>query len=553
MSAHPAPAAQPRTDVFISYAREDRETARLLADALSAGGLKVWWDRDIPGGLDFAEVIAQQIAACRAALVLWSGAAVRSGFVRDESARTRDAGKLLPLRIAEVELPLGFGTLHTLDLIGWDGDAGAPDFLAVVAALEARLDGKDAAPAAAAEAALRQALDTRRWTRRAALVAGAALAGAAGVLGWQHLRARADGERAQDLFRDGVGDLEGGDARLQSAREAFLSAVRLQPGFGRAHFYLAQVYARMSVLSTNAEDIQAQRGAARAAYRQALDHFQDLDSVQQQQARRQLAALAQDGSTPVARPAADAKSAPGPVGAAPAPLAAPRGLPPDAATRQQALRRVEAAFGTEPTQRVSAVTGLMLDPATLSDAIPVALDLALRVQAAAPDAATTGTTLLNTLVLLQGASPATLRLNRAAIGQLLAALPAGSPAAGQAEQLHRLRQADAAAPVVYLQLASESQRALAAALAARLRALGYRVPAADLVGRRAPQQTTLRVQGNSSQALARACARILGQLAEAGVPVDTLRQARPRTDTYEIWLGQDLCGDEGPRPAACAN
>lgn len=41
------------TDIFISYAREDRETAKALAQVLGARGWKVWWDRKIaPGDAD---------------------------------------------------------------------------------------------------------------------------------------------------------------------------------------------------------------------------------------------------------------------------------------------------------------------------------------------------------------------------------------------------------------------------------------------------------------------------------------------------------------------
>jgi len=38
------------SDIFLSYASEDRERVRPLAEALSRQGWDVWWDRDIPPG-----------------------------------------------------------------------------------------------------------------------------------------------------------------------------------------------------------------------------------------------------------------------------------------------------------------------------------------------------------------------------------------------------------------------------------------------------------------------------------------------------------------------
>ncbi len=45
------------SDIFISYARPDRPMAELIARALEAQGWSVWWDRVIPAGKTFDEVI----------------------------------------------------------------------------------------------------------------------------------------------------------------------------------------------------------------------------------------------------------------------------------------------------------------------------------------------------------------------------------------------------------------------------------------------------------------------------------------------------------------
>ncbi|MEO7240663.1 MAG: toll/interleukin-1 receptor domain-containing protein [Sphingomicrobium sp.] len=49
--------------VFVSYAREDAETARQLAEAVAAAGHDVWWDRQIQGGSRFATEIDPRFVA----------------------------------------------------------------------------------------------------------------------------------------------------------------------------------------------------------------------------------------------------------------------------------------------------------------------------------------------------------------------------------------------------------------------------------------------------------------------------------------------------------
>jgi len=50
-------------------------------------------------------------------VVLWSRSSVASPFVLDEAMRARD--RLVPVRIEDVEPPLGFGHLQHIDLVGW--------------------------------------------------------------------------------------------------------------------------------------------------------------------------------------------------------------------------------------------------------------------------------------------------------------------------------------------------------------------------------------------------------------------------------------------------
>src|ERR1700730_16173342 len=55
----------PRPSVFLSYASEDRQAARLLRDALPGFGLEVWYDEsELGGGEAWDQKIRRQIREC---------------------------------------------------------------------------------------------------------------------------------------------------------------------------------------------------------------------------------------------------------------------------------------------------------------------------------------------------------------------------------------------------------------------------------------------------------------------------------------------------------
>ena len=86
------------TDVFISYAREDRSIAQALARDLEGRGYRVWWDAELVGSDDFQEVILAALAKARAAVVIWSKASVKSNFVRDEARYALHYKKLVAVK-----------------------------------------------------------------------------------------------------------------------------------------------------------------------------------------------------------------------------------------------------------------------------------------------------------------------------------------------------------------------------------------------------------------------------------------------------------------------
>jgi len=109
-------------DIFISYKREDRTKAHLLAEALAAHGLKVWWDIELLPGDRFADEISAVIKKSRATIVLWSENSVKSDFVKAEASLALKSTHLIPLRLDQCDLPLPFGEIHTLDISNWEGE-----------------------------------------------------------------------------------------------------------------------------------------------------------------------------------------------------------------------------------------------------------------------------------------------------------------------------------------------------------------------------------------------------------------------------------------------
>ena len=150
------------TDVFISYAREDREHAQRLAEILAKKGHKVWWDWNLVGGTDFRSAIQSALNASRKVIVIWSSNSVASSFVIDEAGQAHRQGKLVPIRIDNSTVPLGFGNLHVIETDRFDQD---------VELIDAALRDQTPSPEAAVSAVAR-----RRWRTRRTTASGIAVA-----------------------------------------------------------------------------------------------------------------------------------------------------------------------------------------------------------------------------------------------------------------------------------------------------------------------------------------------------------------------------------------
>lgn len=115
-------------DIFISYSAEDRPRVKTLVGVLEQHGWTVWWDRKIPPGKTFDQVIAQALDESKCVVVLWSTHSVNSDWVKEEASEAQRRGVLVPALLDDVTIPLGFRRLHAACLTDWKPTLPHPEF-----------------------------------------------------------------------------------------------------------------------------------------------------------------------------------------------------------------------------------------------------------------------------------------------------------------------------------------------------------------------------------------------------------------------------------------
>ena len=132
-------------DIFLSYAKEDRDVARRLSRLLVKAGWTVWWDRRIPAGRTWRRMLETALRDMRCMVVLWSSHSIESDWVKEEAEEGRMRRKLLPVLIETVNPPVGFRTIQAADLTDWDGVGESLGARQLIADIEL-LIGKPARP-----------------------------------------------------------------------------------------------------------------------------------------------------------------------------------------------------------------------------------------------------------------------------------------------------------------------------------------------------------------------------------------------------------------------
>lgn len=525
--------ATPPPDVFISYAREDRALAQSLAAVCESHGWRVWWDRMTPDGGVYDEVIAANLASARVVVVFWTPDAVASHFVRDEAGRARDQGKLVPARIADTEIPLGFGQFQTRDLGDWSGDPDDPALGELVAQIAKRL-GSKATPTPVAARPWWQRLPSVLRRSATAWLAALVLAAVVGTVWYVN---REDHQRAFELTLQG---LDAKNAKqFDKAVQYFTEAIRADKRYGSPWVERGMLYASRG-------EVQL----ARADLTQALQL--KLDTTSHHRTELLLALLVEGGAgEAAAQPVPPrAEAAPGAAtvtesrrGRASAAIAAAASAAADVLPDTPLGHSVRDMFADSREVRVAATTRLIATPGWQAQAVPLTI-------AAAMADLDNKDGVINALIYLQGADPAVLQQYAGQVRQLIDRARTGGPKS--AEEARKLAAMLAhGAPRVFLHVDDENQRRLARALGRQLRDKGFAVQGIENIAGKAtaPKMSEVRVQGASSPEGAQTIAAEMSALAGSSRLV-TLPDVRTEQDTYEVWLAKGLC-DGADAPRAC--
>jgi peptidoglycan hydrolase-like protein with peptidoglycan-binding domain len=186
------------TDVFIAYAREDRERVRPLAEALQTEGWDVWWDPSTPSGPEGAADDAK-LTASSVVLVVWSAHARASDHVRAEAAAGLYANKLVQVRIDQPPPPRPFDQVEVIDLSLWPGGREDPSWRSLSVAVRYMVGEPGDVREPLPSKILRKPSYVQKRSLRLTPILAVLLAGALGAgawyvdpLNWRGLRPSAD-------------------------------------------------------------------------------------------------------------------------------------------------------------------------------------------------------------------------------------------------------------------------------------------------------------------------------------------------------------------------
>lgn|GEM_PF-4129618 len=110
----PAPYEGDEPFIFVSYKRQDIARIAPVMESLTAAGCNVWYDRGIPGGVEWDAMIEEKLTRCQLVLLFVSQLAVESKYVRREVKFADSLNKpILSVKLEEPRLTHGMNMLLT--------------------------------------------------------------------------------------------------------------------------------------------------------------------------------------------------------------------------------------------------------------------------------------------------------------------------------------------------------------------------------------------------------------------------------------------------------
>jgi len=402
------------SEVFISYAREDRGQAERLARVLEQQNWSVWWDKVIPPGGKYADVIGAELQSAKAVIVLWSSASVASDWVKDEAQEGANRRVLVPALIDKVSPPYGFRQLQTADLSDWEGSTSHAELQSLVRSIGVLIH--------------KPVIDSplpaggTGGSKRAYLLAGGVilllLLGYAAYWfsnrgGGASQNQSADSNRpspspsapsticdndakqkAAELTGKGMTFIDPGGNRAAAVLQ-FNEALSECPDYTDAYFWRGQSYAALQ-----------KTAKAIADFKKVLELTTDADM--RQEAQKFLAALEAPPPTPM--PTVTPRTTNANANTKNNPPATPTNSPtPPKVNNAQ----VNDMFAADKSTRINATTRLIIERKKDAEAVRMSIESAI----AHPEN-TSG--VINTLVYLESVDPVLLKHNRAEIEKLFA-------------------------------------------------------------------------------------------------------------------------------------
>jgi chromosome segregation ATPase len=107
-----------------------------------AQGFEVFWDQEVPTGLDWDSWIRQHLGKCKCAMAFWSAASVSSDNVRHEAVVAKQQGKLISVLLESLtaqQFPMGLYAQQAANLADWNGDPNHKEWRKLRREYEAKL------------------------------------------------------------------------------------------------------------------------------------------------------------------------------------------------------------------------------------------------------------------------------------------------------------------------------------------------------------------------------------------------------------------------------